>query len=66
MSGTINTSGDFNVVNVLPGSCTETYTVVGSFTGTNTFTATMSATFTGVAGACWDCTNQTWAINGTR
>jgi hypothetical protein len=66
MSGTINVASDFSVTNVLPGACIETYTMVGSFTDTDTFTAAMSATFTGGPGACWDCTNQSWTISGTR
>ena len=63
MVGSITGSADFDADNQLPGSCTETYSVVGQFTSYNSFDATFTATY---AGRCIDCTNQSYVIHGTR
>lgn len=63
MVGSITGSADFDADNQLPGSCTETYSIVGQFTSYNTFDATFTATY---AGRCIDCTNQSYVIHGTR
>ena len=63
MVGSITGSADFDADNQLPGSCTETYSVVGQYTSYNSFDATFTATY---AGRCIDCTNQSYVIHGTR
>jgi hypothetical protein len=47
------------------GGCDETYDLSGTFLSMSEFTATLNATFTGGA-ACYDCTNQSWSIIGSR
>lgn len=64
MTGSFTSSSDFTAARVVAGSCTETYTVNGAFTGENTFTATVTAQFAG--SYCYDCTLQTWTVNGVR
>jgi hypothetical protein len=49
----------------LPGGCTETYRLVGTYGTDNTFTGTFTATFTGGAG-CFGCTTRSAAVSGTR
>ena len=65
MAGSFTSATDFTAQRVITGTCTETYTVTGSFTGANTFSATVTAAFTGGA-YCFDCTTQSWTVNGTR
>jgi hypothetical protein len=55
--------GPIDVVCTYPGSCTETYTLVGSFTNSTAWEATFTATFTGM---CFDCTTFVITITGTR
>jgi len=71
MSGSL--SGDsvpttFSVSVLIPGSCDETYSLTGVFTGPNEFTASFTASFTaqGSTGDCLDCANQFVMITGTR
>ena len=50
-------------------ACTGNWTLSGSFTRSDPesrpdrFTATFSSTF---SGACGDCSDQSWAVTGTR
>jgi hypothetical protein len=48
----------------LPGGCTETYRLMGSYTNDNTFAGTFTATFTG--GGCFGCTTRSAAVTATR
>ncbi|MCC6336595.1 MAG: hypothetical protein IT380_21730, partial [Myxococcales bacterium] len=71
LSGAATTcpSGSFNNVISLPGGCTETYRLTGSFVGPNTWVGTFTATFTGSQCGCFgvdSCTNQTWSISAGR
>jgi hypothetical protein len=45
------------------GNCTATWSVIGSYTGTDTLSADFTATF---AGSCGGCTNQSIAVTATR
>ncbi len=65
LSGTFSNATDFDASFSIPGSCTESYRLVGSFTSDTEFSGLFSASFTGGA-MCVDCTNQNWQINGTR
>jgi hypothetical protein len=65
MIGTFSTATTFTSSNVLPGSCTETYTFDGTFTSATTFTATFKASFSGGA-SCLGCKAQTWNLTGSR
>lgn len=63
--------GSFDVERVIPGGCTETYRLQGSFTGPDSFAGTYSATFTGAdcSGAlCFgqNCVDQTFAITAGK
>jgi hypothetical protein len=66
MTGTFSSATDWDVENRIAGSCTEVYTMSGTFTSDNTFTGTFTADFVGGARACFDCTAQTWTVNGSR
>lgn len=65
-------AGTFTATAVNSGSCTETYTVQGTWTGPNTFVGTYSATFSGSqctsTSLCGNlpCTNQSWTFSATR
>jgi len=48
----------------IPGSCDETYRILGTFTDEDTFTGTFSVTFTGAL--CDDCTSRSVPVTGTR
>jgi hypothetical protein len=65
MTGTFSTDTDWTSQNVLLGSCTETYTMTGTFDDANTFTALFEADFTPVA-ACLGCVYRSWSVTGTR
>ena len=68
-SATSCPSGNFDVTKTLPGTCNETYRLVGTFTSANTFSGTYSATFTGTTCDCYGidpCTDQTWNISAGR
>jgi len=64
MTGTYSSADDFSADRTISGSCDEVYEVVGSFTSPTTFTATFTATFVGGRN-CYDCSDQSWTINGT-
>lgn len=63
-------AGVFSNTGSIPGTCTETYTLDGSFTGANTWTGTYAVTFTGPDCNCLDldpCIDQTFInITATR
>lgn len=66
MSGLMSSPTDFEVLNVLSGTCNETYTFTGTFTDPNTFVGDFSAEFSG-GQWCFDCQNQYWTgITGIR
>jgi hypothetical protein len=67
MTGASASDGTIDVSCTLTGSCDETYALSGAFTGPDTWDGTFTATFTPAsAGACFDCTNQSWDLTGTR
>ena len=47
----------------LGGNCAVTWSLDGSYTSIDTLSATFTATFTG---SCGDCSNQSYAVTGTR
>jgi len=55
--------GEIDVILSYFGSCTETYSLVGSFTNSTTWKATFTATFTGM---CFDCLTYAISVTGTR
>jgi hypothetical protein len=63
MSGDTATDGSFTVSCVYPGTCTETYSLTGTFSGPDTWSGSYTAQYTG---SCFDCVSQTWDIDGTR
>ena len=65
MTGTIDASDAFTTENVLSGSCTETYAFDGSFVSADHYTGTLTATYTG-GRACFDCSDQSWTVDGYR
>ncbi len=64
--GSARPTRTFDLTCTLPGSCAETYRIRGTFSDDDTWSGTVSATFTGAGGACFDCTNQSWAVTGRR
>lgn len=67
MTSTAASGGTFTVDCMLPGSCDETYSLTGTFTGPHTWTGTFAADFTPHgAGACFDCSDQAWTVAGAR
>lgn len=67
MSGTIDSADAFSVDNILSGSCTEEYTLDGSFVSDDHFTGTFKATFVETRpGDCYSCADQSWAVDGYR
>ena len=68
VSGTLGAGDTFNANYVIPGLCEEGYAFTGSFTSGNSFTGTLTATFTDASGLgmCFDCSNQSWTVNGSR
>ncbi len=59
-------TGTFDVSCSIPGTCTETYRLTGTFTGPDTWTGTFTATFTG-GSSCLTCMNRTFAgLTGMR
>ncbi|MFT3713656.1 MAG: MopE-related protein [Archangium sp.] len=59
-------SGMVTVTRVYSGTCTETYTITGSFTGPDSFSGTMTMSYASTGGSCFDCTNQSFPINLVR
>ncbi|MFO0651505.1 MAG: putative metal-binding motif-containing protein [Polyangiales bacterium] len=58
------TSRMVNVTCSLPGACTETYTLTGSFSTDNAFSGSFTARFTG--SGCFDCATRTFTVTSTR
>ena len=65
MTGAYSSAVDFEVVNNIPGACTEEYRLVGTFDTDDSFAGTLTATFTGGA-FCYDCVAQTWSVTGVK
>jgi hypothetical protein len=63
MTGASAAGGHVDVTCTLPGSCNETYSLLGDFAGSTTWTGSFRASYTGT---CLDCVNQMVAITGTR
>lgn len=73
MTGNATTcpSGNFNNQGSIAGGCTETYKLVGSFTGNNTWTGTYELQFSGADCGCFGglgtpCVNQLFSITAQR
>lgn len=66
MGGSFSTSTEFSTINTLSGSCTETYSVVGTFTSDTTMDAIFKAQYSGGGNACKDCTTRSWPFTATR
>ena len=68
MTGTFTDADSIDADNVLTGSCTETYAVVGDFVDANTFEGTFSATYTyrSNPAQCADCVSGDWFFTATR
>jgi hypothetical protein len=70
MTGPSASDGNIAVSGTIPGGCTETYSLTGSFVDPDTWTATFDAEYSGddcdVFGLDKPCTNQSWSVNGTR
>ncbi|TNE92190.1 MAG: hypothetical protein EP330_02355 [Deltaproteobacteria bacterium] len=65
MSGISN--DPFTVSNSLAGTCTENYTLTGSWDSADQFSGTFSVDFVETsAGWCFDCIDQSWNITATR
>lgn len=64
MSGVFTSETSFQVQNRLSGTCTETYTLTGTFVDDVTFEGTLEAAFSGML--CFDCSDRTWSVTGTR
>jgi hypothetical protein len=61
--------GIFSNTGSIPGGCTETYSVDGTFTGPNSWTGTYSVIFTGAECSCFDldpCLDQSFSVTATR
>ena len=63
-SGSSASAGSFSAQCTCPGTCTETYTIAGEFTGEDSWTGTFNADYAGAP--CLDCNNQQWDIDGSR
>lgn len=57
------TDNDFEASNHISGTCSETYTIAGTFLDADTFSATLTADY---AGSCLDCTLQSFSLTGNR
>jgi hypothetical protein len=69
VSGTLGAGDSFSATYGIAGGCDEDYAFTGSFTSADTFAATLTATFTDTTGTgfgCFDCTNQSFLVDGTR
>lgn len=65
MTGAYSSASDWEVSRTISGSCDEVYTLSGTYTSATTFSGTFTADFVGSGRACYDCTRQTWTVNGT-
>jgi hypothetical protein len=63
MTGNSASNGIIDVTFTYPGTCTDTYTLVGTFIDEDTWQATFTVWFTGM---CYDCYSQQWTLTGTR
>lgn len=74
MTGSATTcpAGNFNNSASLPGGCTETYSVTGSFTGPNTWSGLYTLSFTGADCGCFGgllgtpCVGQAFPVTAMR
>lgn len=73
MTGAATTcpSGSFSNIATIPGGCSETYKLTGSFTGPNTWTGTYELQFSGPDCSCFGgldtpCVNQIYPITATK
>jgi hypothetical protein len=69
LSGTFTSPTSFSVTRQYPGGsqgCTETYTLTGQFLSSNTLSAGFSAAYAGAGCGITTCTNQVFAMDGSR
>jgi hypothetical protein len=64
MTGSSATNGVINVDYFSPGNCNYIFTLTGSFTDNDTWQGTFKVAFSGIY--CFDCTDQSFNITGTR
>ncbi|MFN7146355.1 MAG: putative metal-binding motif-containing protein, partial [Myxococcota bacterium] len=64
MRGSFTSDTSFEADQALAGTCNETYVFEGTFTSATTFEATFTARYSG--SLCLDCTDQSWAVTGSR
>jgi hypothetical protein len=64
MRGSFSSATAFSASNVLPGTCTETYTVTGNFLDPATLGATFEARFTG--SMCLGCSYYSTTFTSVR
>ena len=62
-TGTLESDESFDTDRTVTGGCDETYQFIGQFTNADTFEGVFKAKF---SGSCYDCSNKTWSIVGTR
>jgi len=65
MSGSFTSDSSIEVSRSIPGTCTETYTVTGTFLDENTLQGTFTAAFSGGTW-CFGCTTTIWDFTATR
>lgn len=56
----------FSASGALPGGCTETYALTGSFSDADTWSGVYALTLTGGQCGLTTCTNQSWPVSATR
>lgn len=52
-----------SVTKTYTGTCDETYTLTGAFTGPDSFSGTFSMSFSGI---CFDCSTQSFPVQLLR
>jgi hypothetical protein len=60
------TDENFSVKGVITGGCKETYILAGSFSDADHWSGTFQVSFTGSQCGFTNCSNQVWAVDGTR
>ncbi len=63
MTGLSASNGIIDVSFTYAGSCTDIYTLVGTFIDEDTWQATFTVSFTGM---CYDCFSHQWILTGSR
>ena len=60
------TGSVFSVTGTLPGTCTETYTLTGTFSSPSQFSGTFTMNYTPTSGSCFDCMTHQVNVLATR